>query len=189
LSLVACAQPQQADVAIRGVTVVDVVDGSLSPDRTVLIQGNRIVAVGAVAEVAVPGNADVVDAPGLYLIPSLWDMHVHSVANVTMDRSNASIAAQDWHFALFLAHGVTGVRNMNDGTGDPTLTLTKSVRRRLAEGTLRGPSRFLTAGPSVDGDPPLHPHRGRPTLDEAACADSRSVSQRGANKGYWLSDG
>ena len=82
-------------------------------------------------------------------------MHVHSVANVTVDRSLRSVAAQDWHFPLFLAHGVTGVRNMNDGTGDVTLELTKSVRRRLAEGDLRGPPRFLTAGPSLDGDPPL----------------------------------
>jgi imidazolonepropionase-like amidohydrolase len=44
---------------------------------------------------------------------------------------------------------------MNDGTGDVTLGLTKSVRRRLAEADLRGPPRFLSAGPSLDGDPPL----------------------------------
>jgi hypothetical protein len=44
---------------------------------------------------------------------------------------------------------------MNDGTGDVTLELTKSVRRRLGSGDLRGPPRFLSAGPSIDGDPPL----------------------------------
>jgi hypothetical protein len=108
-----------------------------------------------VRDVAVPDDAAIVEAAGRYLIPGLWDMHVHSVANVAVDRSHESVAAQDWHFALFLAHGVTGVRNMNDGTGDVTLELTKSIRRRLAEGDLRGPPRFLTAGPSVDGDPPL----------------------------------
>jgi imidazolonepropionase-like amidohydrolase len=153
--VVACVQTQRADVAIRGVTVVDVTDGSVSPDRTVLIQGNRIVVVGSAAKVAVPDNADVVEAQGRYLIPGLWDMHVHSVANVALDQSDQSVAAQDWHFPLFLAHGVTGVRNMNDGAGDMTLELTKSVRRRLAEGDLRGPPRFLSAGPSIDGDPPL----------------------------------
>src|SRR5215210_2968308 len=62
LFLAACAQRQPADVAIRGVTIVDVTDGSLLSDQTVLIQGSRIVAVGPVAEVAVSDNADVVDA-------------------------------------------------------------------------------------------------------------------------------
>jgi Amidohydrolase family len=155
LVLAACARTRPADVAIRGVTIVDVTDGSLLSDQTVLIKGTRIVALGPVADMDVSDNADVVDAQGGYLIPGLWDMHVHSVANVAVDRSPGSVAAQDWHFQLFLAHGVTGVRNMNDGTGDPTLELTKSVKRRLAEGDLRGPPRFLSAGPSIDGDPPL----------------------------------
>ncbi len=155
LVLFGCAHAQSLPVAIRGVTVVDVRDGSLHPEQTVLVAGNRIAAVGSVREVAVPDDAKVVEAAGQYLIPGLWDMHVHSVANVALDRSLGSVAAQDWHFPLFLAHGVTGVRNMNDGTGDVTLALTKTVRRQLAEGVLRGPPRFLTAGPSLDGDPPL----------------------------------
>ena len=135
--------------------MVDVRDGSLRPDHTVLVAGKRIVAVGPADKVRIPDGADVIDATGGYLIPGLWDMHVHSVANVAVDRSHESVAAKDWHFPLFLAHGVTGVRNMNDGTGDVTLELSKRVRRQLAEGDLRGPPRFLTAGPSVDGDPPL----------------------------------
>lgn len=151
----ACAHAQSPALPIRGVTVVDVRDGSLHPEHTVLVAGDRIAAVGRLREVAVPDHAQVVEASGRYLIPGLWDMHVHSVANVALDKSLRSVAAQDWHFPLFLAHGVTGVRDMNDGTGDVTLALTKSVRRRLAEGVLRGPPRFLTAGPSLDGDPPL----------------------------------
>ena len=142
-------------VAIRNVIVVDVLNGSLRPDHTVLVAGNRIVTVGPAGEVRIPGGADVIDATGGYLIPGLWDMHVHSVANVAVDMGERSVAAADWHFPLFLAYGVTGVRNMNDGTGDVTLELTKSVRRRLAEGEVRGPPRLLTSGPSLDGDPPL----------------------------------
>jgi imidazolonepropionase-like amidohydrolase len=149
-----CARAQSPTVAIRGVTVVDVRDGSLRPERTVLVAGNRITAVGPADQVRTPDDADVVDAAGGFLIPGLWDMHVHSVANVALDQGQ-SVAAQDWHFSLFLAHGVTGVRNMNDGTADVTLERSKSVRRRLAKGDLRGPSRFLTAGPALDGDPPL----------------------------------
>src|SRR5215204_6423683 len=143
LLLSASAHVQSRVVAIRGVTVVDVRDGSLHPAHTVLVTGNRISAVGPVYGVAVPNDAEIVEGAGAYLIPGLWDMHVHSVANVAVDSSIASVAARDWHFPLFLAHGVTGVRNMNDGTGDLTLKVTKSVRRRLAEGDLRGPPRFL----------------------------------------------
>src|SRR5262245_13285344 len=87
LSLViGCGHSQRADVAIRGVTVVNVIDGSLVTDRTVLVRGNRIVAVGPVAEITVPSNADVLEAQGRYVIPGLWDMHVHSVANVAVDK-------------------------------------------------------------------------------------------------------
>ena len=155
LVLSACAQTSPPTVALRNVIVVDVTNGSLRADHTVLLAGNRIVAVGPTGEVKIPDDADVIDASGGYLIPGLWDMHVHSVANVAVDMRERSVAAADWHFPLFLAHGVTGVRNMNDGTGDVTLELTKSVRRRLAEGEVHGPPRFLTAGPSLDGDPPL----------------------------------
>ena len=154
LLLMACAHLDPPTVALRDVTVVNVMDGSLRADQTVLITGNRITAVGPAAEIRVSGNAAVIDAAGGFLIPGLWDMHVHSVANVALDMAVRSVAAMDWHFPLFLAWGVTGVRNMNDGTGDISLELTNSVKRRLAAGELHGP-RFLANGPSIDGDPPL----------------------------------
>jgi imidazolonepropionase-like amidohydrolase len=172
-----CAYPQSSTVAIRDVTVVDVRDGALHPGHTVLVAGNRIVAVGPTREVATP-HAEVVEATGRYIIPGLWDMHVHSVANVALDRAIESVAAHEWHFPLFLAHGVTGVRNMNDGTGDATLELTKSVRRQLAEGNLRGPPRFLTAGPSVDGDPPLG---SNPVIVRTAAKARAAVDQLASN--------
>jgi imidazolonepropionase-like amidohydrolase len=161
-------------VAIRGVTVVDVRDGSLHPEHTVLVAGNRIAAVGPVRSVSVPNDAVIVEAAGGYVIPGLWDMHVHSLANLVPDRAVASVSAQEWHFPLFLAHGVTGVRNMNDGTGDLTLKLTKSVRRRLADGDLLGPPRFLSAGPSIDGDPPL----GTNSVVVRTAAEARATVQQ-----------
>ena len=166
-------------VAIQAVTVVDVMTGSLRAKQTVLVVGNRITAVGAADQVRIPDDADLVDATGGFVIPGLWDMHVHSVANVAVNRSLQSVAAWDWHFPLFLAHGVTGVRNMNDGTGDVTLELTKSVRRRLAVGDLPGPPRFLTAGPSVDGDPPL---ASNPIVVRTA-ADARATVKQLASNG------
>jgi hypothetical protein len=105
-------------------------------------------------------------------------MHAHSVSNVAFDRATGAIAAQDWHFPLFLAHGVTGVRNMNDGTADLTLELTKSIKRRLADGDLRGPPRFLSAGPSLDGDPPLG---SNPVIVRTAAQARAAVEQLASN--------
>jgi imidazolonepropionase-like amidohydrolase len=142
------------------------------------VAGNRIAAVGLAREIAVPDDAQVVEAAGRYLIPGLWDMHVHSIANVALDKSNEAVAAQNWHFPLFLVHGVTGVRNMNDGTGDVTLALTKSVKRRLAAAELRGPPRFLSAGPSLDGDPPLG---SNPVVVRTAAEARAAVEQLASN--------
>jgi hypothetical protein len=105
-------------------------------------------------------------------------MHVHSVANVAVDRSKESVAAQDWHFPLFLAHGITGVRSMNDGTGDVTLELSKMIKQ-LVEGRRRGPARFLTPGPSLDGDPPL----GSNPVVVRTAAEARAAVQQLASSG------
>jgi hypothetical protein len=104
-------------------------------------------------------------------------MHVHSVANV--GPSVESVVAWEWHLPLFLAFGVTGVRVMNDGTGDVTFELTNAVRRRLASRELSGPARFLAAGPSVDGDPPL----GSTKLVVRTVEEGRKVVQALASNG------
>jgi imidazolonepropionase-like amidohydrolase len=80
LLLTVCT-PRATAVAIRPVTVVDVINGSLRGNQTVLVAGSRITAVGAADQVRIPDDADLLDATGGFLIPGLWDMHVHSVAN------------------------------------------------------------------------------------------------------------
>jgi 8-hydroxy-5-deazaflavin:NADPH oxidoreductase len=91
------AQAQSTTLAIRGTWVVDVTDGSLHPDQTVLIKGNRIAAIGPATAIAVRQDAEIVEASGGYLIPGLWDMHVHA--------ARAGRAPRLW--PLFAAHGVT----------------------------------------------------------------------------------
>ncbi|MGH8242345.1 MAG: amidohydrolase family protein [Steroidobacteraceae bacterium] len=151
------ARPGASTVAIRAVTVVDVMAGTLLPEQTVMVVGNRIAAVGQSDEVRIPRDAELIEAAGRFLIPGLWDMHVHSVtgAGHVTDTPSPSIAPQDWHLPLMLAYGVTGVRNMNDRTNDVTLELTNTIKRQLAEGSRLGPPRFLSAGPAIDGDPYL----------------------------------
>jgi imidazolonepropionase-like amidohydrolase len=139
LLIAAAAAPAQdapPPLAIVGATVVPMDrEGSL-PDHTVLVSGGRIVAVGPVAEVAVPEGATVIDAHGLWLMPGLVDMHVHSWFESEL--------------TLFLANGVTTVRNM---FGSPRQV---QWRDEVAAGTRLGPT-IVTAGPIVDGSPPVWP--------------------------------
>jgi imidazolonepropionase-like amidohydrolase len=168
-------------LAIRAVTVVDVMDGSLLPEQTVLVVGNRIAALGATDKVQIPRDSELVEATGRYLIPGLWDMHVHSVTGTghVTDAPSLSIAPQDWHLPLFLAHGVTGVRNMNDRTNDVTLELTNTIKRELADGSRHGPPRFLSAGPAVDGDPYLMSKK----IVVRTAAEARAVVDQLASNG------
>ncbi len=133
----------EATLAILGTTIVDVSDGSLVPDQTVLVGRDRILAVGPAKTLVPPGSAAVIDARGKYLIPGLWDMHVH-----TTDPSS---------FAFFVANGVTGIRDM--GGGAPTVTdgcesiraeRLLAWRSRIETGDLVGP-RVVLSGPAASG--------------------------------------
>ncbi|MGH3845937.1 MAG: amidohydrolase family protein [Pseudonocardiaceae bacterium] len=90
-------------VAITNVTVIDATGAPEQPGMTVVLRGDRIAALGASRQVAVPRDATVVDGAGKFLIPGLWDMHVHPYD-------------ESW-LALFVANGVTGIRVMK-GTPD-----------------------------------------------------------------------
>ncbi len=92
-------------LVIANVTIIDVADGTARPDQTVTIEGGKIVSVArAVNDADRPAGAMVIDGKAKFLIPGLWDAHVHTLA--LSDRL---------HFPLMLAHGVTTIRNMGDG--------------------------------------------------------------------------
>ncbi len=125
-------------LAITGVTVIDATGAPARLDMTVVVTGDRITAIGKPGEVGVPEGAQVVDVKGKYLIPGLWDMHVHT--------ANPSF------LPLYLANGVTGVRDMHALDPDAIFGLRKQVQ----EGKHPGP-RVFAAGPLVDGPKPLVP--------------------------------
>ena len=140
LSVAAGATAPRTDtlsIAFTHVGVVDVEHGRVLRDRTILIGGNRIREVGPSARVRVPPGARVVDASGKFLIPGLWDMHVHAL------RAERA----EWMFPLFIAAGVTGIRD----TGSPLDTLLL-YRARVGEGRMLGP-RIVGAGPLLDAPP------------------------------------
>lgn len=130
-------------VAIERVAVVDVVRGEIVEPRTVLIVDGRIAAVGTADTVAVPADAVQVDGRGRYLMPGLVDMHVHLFNNATRRPPN------DWAFPLFVANGVTGIREMR--TEPAAMGTVEGWRTKASRGEIVAP-RVLAAGVAVSGE-------------------------------------
>lgn len=151
--------PEAPSLAFTHVNVVDVESGRVLPNQTVLVAGNRIQAVGPSARMRVPAGAEIVDARGKYLIPGLWDMHVHLFNQISRRPPNP------WYFPLFVANGVTGVREMWVKNSDvPPL---RNWREGIAAGTLLGP-RIAAAGALVDGPGSIWPTTDQVTTPEEA---------------------
>jgi imidazolonepropionase-like amidohydrolase len=113
---------------------VNVVTGSVARDATVLIEGSRIWAVGKSHSVQIPAGARVVNVRGGYLVPGLWDMHVHT------DGEKRALV-------LMLAAGITGVRDMG---GDAAKLA--EARRQTEAGNWDAPT-LIFSGPLLDGPP------------------------------------
>lgn len=123
---------QRTPLAITDVTVIDGSGRAARRHQTVVVQGDRITAIDSVGRVALPAGATVIDGRDKFLIPGLWDMHVHL--------AKAGAASLN----LFLANGVTSVRDMG---GD--FTAVGGWRSEIAAGALVGP-RIRTPGPILE---------------------------------------
>ena len=122
---------QQRTLVFTHVTVIDATGSPAKPDMTVVIKGDRIAALGKTADIDFPESARIVDATGKFLIPGLWDMHVHPWTNKN-------------YFALLTANGVTGIRVM---WGKPEH---HAWREKISAKELIGP-RMVIASPVIDG--------------------------------------
>ena len=129
-------KPKSTDdvLIFTNVNVVGVRDGEIAQGVTLVIKKGRISGLAKVGFVGPGRNIQIVNANGKYLIPGLWDMHVHS-AFVSPAWDEKVIEP------LYIANGVTGVRDMG---GDPDVL--ESRRRRIDSGELLGPH-LLMAGP------------------------------------------
>jgi len=147
-------------LVLTHVTVIDTTGGPAKPDMTVVIAGNRIVELGKSNKIRVPKNAQAVNATGKFLIPGLWDMHVHWY--------------EKNYLPLFIANGVTGTRQMY---GVPMF---QQWRKQIEAGELLGP-RILIPSPIVDGPKPVWPG----SIAVANASDGRQavirVKQAGAD--------
>jgi imidazolonepropionase-like amidohydrolase len=152
-------EPSRTPLAITNVAVIDTTGGPSLPDGTVLITGDRISAVGKSDTLAVPRDAMVIDGTGKFLIPGLWDMHVHWLDKPSLP--------------LFTANGVTGIRVMWGAA--PHL----EWRKEVADGSLLGP-RLVVAGNVLDGPRPLH--KGSTAVKTPQ--DGRRAVRETRNAGY-----
>jgi len=113
----------QGRLAVVGGTVLNVRDGSLLANATVVIEGDRIVSVSPGG--APPQGATVVDASGKYVLPGLIDLHVHYM---------------DWAPELYLNHGVTTAVDLGRAS-----TWMLAQRQGVLQGTIPGPRLFIAA--------------------------------------------
>jgi len=170
-----CLPAQTPPQAIVNVNIIDVIRGQVIPAQTVLLANGHIAALGPATAIAIPAGTHRIPGDGRYLIPGLWDMHVH----LRSDQAKPAARLIEENAAmldLFLPNGVTGIREMGGDLSDEVL----QWRDQIRAGTRPGP-RILTAGRKIDNEPPAWAGSlGVATPDEARQA-VRQMKQAGAD--------
>lgn len=113
-------------------TLIDGTGAPAQPDATIVVIGDRIAGIHHGRGFPRPAGVPVVDLRGRYVIPGLWDIHTHNIVDESI------------YPPLYIANGVTGVREMRGGPA------VRATRARIEAGTVIGP-RMVAAGPMVDG--------------------------------------
>ena len=139
LTTVSTEEHESASIVITHATIINPGTSSVQENRAVVITGDRISSISETDKFQSPKNARVIDATGQYLIPGLWDMHVHSAFGDWFP------GGRDIILPLFIANGVIGVRDMG---GD--IPILVEWRKEIADGQIIGP-RMIISGPMLDG--------------------------------------
>jgi hypothetical protein len=132
---------------IHDVTLIDATGAPAEAHRSVVVRDHRIVGMVSSAELEKTSSlaGTWIDGRGKFLIPGLWDMHVHMVFGEWFPQG------REITLPLLLANGITGVRDMGG-----ELEVLEQWRTEISEGTLLGP-RIVMAGPMLDGPKPRFP--------------------------------
>ncbi|SFI31626.1 amidohydrolase family protein [Jannaschia pohangensis] len=176
VGLAAQTQAQvQSETLLTDVTIVDVAEGTLAAGQSVLIRDGLITGVGT--DVGAGRAAMRVDGNGGYLIPGLWDSHVHIFSSAT---------EPDTALPLYLIHGVTGIRDM--GALWP-IAEQQALQTRIEAGDVLGP-RLILAGAWVDASPGSWPGMFLADTPEQARAVVAQIAAEGwaAVKAYSMLD-
>lgn len=159
----ACAQrpervsPSVVTLALTHVNVVDVTRGRVVPNQTIIVAGSRIRAIGSSTEITPPPDAQIIDGTNRYVIPGLWDMHVH----IPGPRAFEGLTGAEF-LSVYVAQAVTGVRDMGADCAAVSCSRwmrspgdIERLRFEISTGRLLGP-RIVSPGPIVDGPVPVH---------------------------------
>ena len=141
-------RPPSDWLVIHDVTVIDATGAPAEAHRSVIVGDHRIVGIVSSAELEKTSPklaATWIDGRGKFLIPGLWDMHVHMVFGDWFPQG------REITLPLLLANGITGVRDMGG-----ELEVLEHWRQEISEGRLLGP-RLVMAGPMLDGPKPRFP--------------------------------
>lgn len=143
LACAAAIPPRALDAqvtVIDNVTIVDVTNGRLRQRQSISIEGARISRIQDASSAT--RAAATIDGTGMFVIPGLWDMHIHAFFSNDTARFHSTSEVM---LPLFIANGVTGVRDLGSN-----LEATISIRDSIAAHHLVGP-RMLVSGPMIDG--------------------------------------
>lgn len=155
---------------IDNVTIVDVTNGRLQPRKTIVIEGTRISRIEDAS--AATHAAATLDGTGMFVIPGLWDMHVHAYFTNDTARFHRT---SDVMLPLFIVNGVTGVRDLGSN-----LEATLAARDSVAAHRLIGP-RMLVSGPMLDGPATRYAAAIKVANAEEARAAVGMLRQRGVD--------
>ncbi|MEP5613049.1 MAG: amidohydrolase family protein [Cyclobacteriaceae bacterium] len=141
--IISCSPKQEVyedAFCITNVTTIDAQSGQ-QDGMTVIVKDNRIVKVAKAENFNLAPSNQIIDGTGKYLIPGLWDAHVHFAYIEELAPSM---------FDLFLAYGITSVRD----TGGK-LDFVKDWKNRAVAAPKDAP-RVMIAGPLLDGSPNVY---------------------------------
>ena len=133
---------QDPITAFQNVHIVPMTDEKIVKNQTVLVKGKRIVEIGSSNEIAIPENSKLIDGSGLYLMPGLADMHMHTRDNWLSPEWPVS------PFHLYLANGVTTIRCFGPMGKSPNYILI--WRDAINKEKFSGPT-VITCGPILYG--------------------------------------
>jgi len=151
----ATAAPQASVKALVGGRIIDGFGGEPIENGVIVVEGERIVAMGSEAEVEIPGGAEIISTEGMSVLPGLWDMHVHLmiVGHSDYDHWDRTYPAVFRDVIMpaaarqLLHAGVTSARDLGAPLEDSL-----AVREAIASGEMEGPTLYIS-GPFIQHEP------------------------------------
>lgn len=141
--------------ALVGGTLIDGFGGTPIKNSVIIIEGEKIKAIGQVGNIDIPTNAEIISTEGMSVMPGLWDMHVHLMINGHSDYKHWDETYPDLFESVImpssaqqlLMAGITSARDL----GAP-LEASINVRDRINKGEIDGPSMYMS-GPFIQHQP------------------------------------